>query len=51
MRRAFTVSGFKRLHGGTAASMVGDSLMLIVMSMWVKTSPAPTAQPASPSCS
>jgi MFS family permease len=37
MRRAFTVPGFGRLYGGTTASMVGDSLMLIVMSMWVKT--------------
>jgi MFS family permease len=37
MRRAFTVPGFGRLYVGTAASMVGDSLMLIVLSMWVKT--------------
>jgi MFS family permease len=37
MRRAFTVPGFGRLFAGTTASMVGDSLMLIVMSMWVKT--------------
>lgn len=37
MRRAFTVPGFGRLYIGTTASMVGDSLMLIVMSMWVKT--------------
>ncbi|MGZ8736132.1 MAG: MFS transporter [Nocardioides sp.] len=37
MRRAFTVPGFGRLYIGTAASMVGDSLMLIVMSMWAKT--------------
>lgn len=37
MRRAFSVPGFTRLYAGTAASMVGDSLMLIVMSMWVKT--------------
>ncbi len=37
MRRAFTVPGFGRLYVGTTASMVGDSLMLIVMSMWVKT--------------
>jgi MFS family permease len=37
MRRAFTIPGFGRLYAGTTASMVGDSLMLIVMSMWVKT--------------
>lgn len=37
MRRAFTVPAFGRLYVGTTASMVGDSLMLIVMSMWVKT--------------
>ena len=37
MRRAFAVPGFGRLYVGTTASMVGDSLMLIVMSMWVKT--------------
>jgi MFS family permease len=37
MRRAFAVPGFGRLYVGTSASMVGDSLMLIVMSMWVKT--------------
>jgi MFS family permease len=37
MRRSFTVPGFGRLYVGTTASMVGDSLMLIVMSMWVKT--------------
>ena len=37
MRAAFRIPGFRRLYAGTAASMVGDSLMLIVMSMWVKT--------------
>jgi MFS family permease len=37
MRRAFSVPGFGRLYAATTASMVGDSLMLIVMSMWVKT--------------
>jgi MFS family permease len=37
MRRAFTVPGYGRLYLGTTASMLGDSLMLIVMSMWVKT--------------
>ncbi len=37
MRRAFAVRGFGRLYTATTASMLGDSLMLIVMSMWVKT--------------
>lgn len=37
MRRAFTTRGFGRLYTATTASMLGDSLMLIVMSMWVKT--------------
>jgi MFS family permease len=36
MRAAFAVRGFKRLYLGLAASMLGDSLMLIVLSMWVK---------------
>ena len=36
MRRAFTVPGFPKLYAGTTSSMLGDSLMLIVMSMWVK---------------
>ena len=37
IRAAFRVPGFARLFGGLAASMVGDSLMLIVLSLWVKT--------------
>lgn len=37
MRNAFATPGFKRLYGGLAASMFGDSLMLIVLSLWVKT--------------
>jgi MFS family permease len=37
MRRAFAVTGFRRLYAGTTSSMVGDSLMLIVMGIWVKT--------------
>ncbi len=36
MRAAFRTPGFKRLYAGLAASMLGDSLMLIVLSMWVK---------------
>jgi MFS family permease len=34
---AFRTPGYKRLYGGLTASMFGDSLMLIVLSMWVKT--------------
>jgi MFS family permease len=37
IRTAFRVPGFPRLFAGLAMSMVGDSLMLIVLSMWVKT--------------
>jgi len=36
MKQAFAVPGFRRLFAGLAASMLGDSLMLIVLSMWVK---------------
>ena len=36
MRNAFRTPGFPRLFAGLAASMFGDSLMLIVLSMWVK---------------
>ncbi len=36
MKAAFTTRGFKRLYLGLTASMFGDSLMLIVLSMWVK---------------
>jgi len=36
MRKAFTQQGFRRLFAGLSASMFGDSLMLIVLSMWVK---------------
>lgn len=36
MRKAFSQSGFTRLYTGLSASMLGDSLMLIVLSMWVK---------------
>ena len=37
MRGAFRTPGFGRLYAGLGASMFGDSLMLIVLSMWVKT--------------
>jgi MFS family permease len=36
MRNALRVPGFPRLFTGLAASMFGDSLMLIVLGMWVK---------------
>lgn len=37
MRKAFATPGFPRLFGALAASMCGDSIMLLVLSMWVKT--------------
>ncbi len=36
MRAAFSQSGFRRLFIGVSASMFGDSVMLLVLSMWVK---------------
>ncbi len=36
MRKAFQQPGFTRLYAGLTTSMFGDSLMLIVLSMWVK---------------
>ncbi len=37
MRRAFAVPGFTRLYAGLTTSAFGDSVMLLVLSMWVKT--------------
>ncbi len=37
MRRAFRQPGFTRLYVGLTASMFGDSVMLLALSMWVKT--------------
>lgn len=37
MREAFRVPGFRWLFGGLSTSMLGDSLMLLVLSIWVKT--------------
>jgi len=37
MRKAFRQRGFTRLFAGTTTSMLGDSVMLLVLSMWVKT--------------
>jgi MFS family permease len=37
MRKAFQQKGFGRLFAGLTTSMFGDSVMLLVLSMWVKT--------------
>jgi MFS family permease len=37
MRKAFHQPGFTRLFAGLTTSMFGDSVMLLVLSMWVKT--------------
>jgi MFS family permease len=37
MRRAFRQEGFTRLFAGLSTSSLGDSVMLLVLSMWVKT--------------
>ena len=37
MRQAFRQPGFTRLYAGLTASMFGDSVMLLVLSIWVKT--------------
>ncbi len=37
MREAFQQRGFTRLFAGLTTSMFGDSVMLLVLSMWVKT--------------
>src|SRR4051812_3115680 len=44
MRRAFRQPGFPRLYAGLTASMFGDSAMLLVLSMWVKTLTGSNAQ-------
>ena len=36
MRAAFSEKRFRRLFVGVTASMFGDSVMLLVLSMWVK---------------
>jgi MFS family permease len=36
MRQAFRQPGFPRLYAGLTTSMFGDSVMLLVLSMWVK---------------
>ena len=37
MRKLFARPGFPRLFAGLSTSMLGDSVMLLVLSMWVKT--------------
>ena len=44
MRAAFARPGFPRLYAGLTASMFGDSIMLLVLSMWVKTLTGSNAQ-------
>ncbi|HEY3529897.1 MAG TPA: MFS transporter [Nocardioides sp.] len=36
MKQAFRQPGFSRLYAGLTTSMFGDSVMLLVLSMWVK---------------
>lgn len=44
MRQAFRQPGFGRLYAGLTASAFGDSVMLLVLSMWVKTLTGSSAQ-------
>ncbi|MBO0847441.1 MAG: MFS transporter [Nocardioides sp.] len=44
MKQAFRQAGFPRLYAGLTASMFGDSVMLLVLSMWVKTITGSNAQ-------
>src|SRR3954452_2209093 len=44
MKQAFRQPGFPRLYVGLTASMFGDSVMLLVLSMWVKTITGSNAQ-------
>ena len=44
MKAAFKTPGFPRLYAGLTASMVGDSILLLVLSMWVKTLTGSNAQ-------
>jgi MFS family permease len=37
VRKLFAEPGFSRLFAGLSTSMLGDSVMLLVLSMWVKT--------------
>jgi len=44
MRQAFRQPGFARLYAGLTTSMFGDSVMLLVLSMWVKSETGSNAQ-------
>jgi MFS family permease len=44
VRQAFRQPGFTRLYAGLTASMFGDSVMLLSLSMWVKTITGSNAQ-------
>jgi MFS family permease len=44
VRRAFRQPGFGRLYAGLTTSSFGDSVMLLVLSMWVKTITGSNAQ-------
>jgi MFS family permease len=44
VRQAFRQPGFTRLYAGLTTSMFGDSVMLLVLSMWVKTLTGSNAQ-------
>jgi MFS family permease len=44
MRQAFRQPGFTRLYAGLTTSMFGDSVMLLVLSMWVKSETGSNAQ-------
>ena len=49
MRQAFRQPGFTRLYAGLTASMFGDSAMLLVLSMWVKTITGSNSMTTTPS--
>src|SRR3954454_19294444 len=44
MRQAFRQPGYTRLYAGLTTSMFGDSVMLLVLSMWVKSLTGSNAQ-------
>jgi MFS family permease len=44
VRQVFRVAGYPRLFLGLTTSMLGDSVMLLVLSMWVKTITGSNAQ-------
>jgi MFS family permease len=44
VKQAFRQPGFTRLYAGLTTSMFGDSVMLLVLSMWVKTITGSNAQ-------